>query len=531
MDFNEKDFEPVNNTIPSDDIPADDIPANEIPVSEIPADEAREDEPVADPSTGIYRGAGVGQKESPFASSPYYTQWEQPQQEAPQYEAPKTRYTYQEVPKREKKKKQRKPLNKRLIAAGVAAVLVAGSCGVTAGLVNSRWERETEAMAQEFNEKLQQLEGKVGSASVISGSPVAAGEALSPSQVYAMNVNSVVSITNTGYQTVSGWGQQYTQEVVGSGSGFIISEDGYIVSNYHVIEGASKLVVTTYLGDEYEATVVGSDSLNDVALLKVEATGLDAVDIGSSDDLNVGDQVVAIGNPLGELTSTQPVGYVGGKDRSVTTDGTIINMLQTDAAINSGNSGGPLFNMAGQVIGITTAKYSGDSGSGASIEGIGFAIPIDDVMGMIDDFKQYGYLRNQAYLGVSVVDMDSGTASAYSLPSGAYVLDVTAGSSAEKAGVQVKDIIIGVGDYEVTSRSELTTTLRKFSAGDTTTITVYRAGQELDLSITFDEKPEDTSSTEPTTSGEMPQNGSYEEWYDYFFPYGGSGSYGGGYGG
>ena len=231
--------------------------------------------------------------------------------------------------------------------------------------------------------------------------------------------------------------------------------------------------------------------------------------------------VVAIGNPLGELTATQTVGYISGKDRSVSTDGAVINMLQTDAAINSGNSGGPMFNMKGQVVGITTAKYSGPSSSGASIEGIGFAIPIDDVMGMIADLREYGYLKNQAYLGVTVRDMDPSTASIYSLPTGSYVDSVVEGGSAHRAGVQPKDIIIAVGDIKVTGNSELTSALRKFSAGDTSTITVFRAGQEIVLSITFDEKPQnvEVQPTDPTVPGEMPNSGNYNEWYEYFAPF------------
>lgn len=163
--------------------------------------------------------------------------------------------------------------------------------------------------------------------------------------------------------------------------------------------------------------------------------------IGNSDDLEVGDQVAAIGNPLGELTSTQTVGYVSAKDRSVNTDGTIINMLQTDAAINSGNSGGPLFNMNGEVVGITTAKYSGSTSSGASIEGIGFAIPINDVMKLVDDLMEYGYITGQAYLGVTInsKDLDASTAAAYGLPVGARVESVTEGSCAQKAGLQAGD--------------------------------------------------------------------------------------------
>lgn len=482
--------------------------------------------------TGAYHGAGVGQKESPFASSPYYTaqqarqagyeksDWQQPEQTAKPPRQPRA-----QKPRRHMSRRTR-----RLLSAVAALAVMLGSCGITAALVNQHWERELGALEQSMEDRLNQLDiptQQVPAQSSVSGTVVSNGS-LSPSQVYAMNVNSVVSISN--YATTTNQysyffgGGSTQQQVVSTGSGFILSSDGYVITNYHVVEDAEKLTVTTYAGDEYEATLVGGDSVNDVALLKVEATGLSAVTIGSSDALNVGDQVVAIGNPLGELTSTQTVGYISGKGRSVTTDNTIINMLQTDAAINSGNSGGPLFNMNGEVVGITTAKYSGSSGSGATIEGIGFAIPIDDVMSMIEDFRNYGYLKNQAYLGVEVRNLDSSTASMYSLPSGSYVTKVVEGGSAARAGVQEKDIITAIGEYEISGNSELTVALRRFSAGDTTTITVFRAGQEMVLDITFDEKPQDTDSTDETISGEMPENGSYEEWYNYFAPYFGGGN-------
>ena len=225
-----------------------------------------------------------------------------------------------------------------------------------------------------------------------------------------------------------------------------------------------------------------------------------------------------MGNPLGELTSTLTVGYISAKDRTINTDGTYnINMMQTDAAINSGNSGGPLFNMKGEVIGITTAKYSGSSGSGASIEGIGFAIPVDDVKGILVDLREYGYVKG-AYLGVSVISMDPAVAEAYGLPSGSKVSLVESGSCAEKAGIQVGDIIIGMGGQEVAGNSDLLAILRKFAPGNTTTITVFRGGQEIELSITLDEKPRETTQAPVVPeNGQIPESGSYEDWYNYFF--------------
>ncbi len=470
--------------------------------------------------SGVYSHSGVGRKESPFADSPYVIS-HQPQ-EAVHGE------TAEEKHEKNHKRAKSGGIWRGIVAAVLVLMLVAGSCGVTAVLVNDHWEEKTAQMTADVNQKISDLESKLNEnasaieqvSSDVSNSAgamvtVMPGGALTPRQVYNKNVQSVVLI----HSQVTSYAYGQATNGTSAGSGFIVTEDGYVVTNYHVIEGATSVSVTTYDGTEYPATVVGSDATNDMAVLKVEAQGLPAVTIGSSDELNVGDQVVAIGNPLGELTSTMTVGYVSAKDRDVTTDGNTINMIQTDAAINSGNSGGPLFNMQGEVVGITTAKYSGASSSGATIEGIGFAIPIDDVADMISDLMEYGYVTG-AYLGVSVYSVDEDTAKMYNFPMGSLVDSIVAGSCAEKAGIQPKDIIVAVGEYEVTSNTDLTRALRKFDAGDTSTITVYRSGQKVVLNITFDEKPQtDPNATEPSGQNQMPSDGSYEEWYNYFAPF------------
>ena len=230
--------------------------------------------------------------------------------------------------------------------------------------------------------------------------------------------------------------------------------------------------------------------------------------------------VAAIGNPLGKLAATQTIGYVSGINREVATGGvTTISMIQTDAAINPGNSGGPLFNMYGQVIGITTAKYSGTTGSGASIEGIGFAIPIDDVAAMFDDLIDFGYVTG-GYMGVSVENVDEEAASRYSLPTGAYVVKVEKDSAAQKAGIEVKDIITDVGGHSVSNVTDLTRALRNFKAGDSTTVTVIRGGKQVSLQITLDERPQETDEQpQQETTQTMPNSGSFDEWYDYFRRY------------
>lgn len=538
-----------NNDIPQGNEHTE-IPAES--VQETPVQTEKEPEVYAPTSeNSTYRNVGVGRKESPFANSPYvmnhHNSGNQPAYQTYQYYQNRQNvvqtsegYGYQRPqpqqagtppmqpefpPKKEKTpKKNGKSVFKTILSAVLILALVLGSCVVTASVVNSRWEEENQKMQDSFNQQIGAMQQQIqsieqssnspaASGNSVSGSPVATGESLSPSQVYAKNVDAVVMIA--GYV-----GTRNSYTAVSTGSGFFISADGYVLTNCHVIEGANSVSVTTRNGKRYDAAIVGYDATNDVALLKVDAGKFPYVTIGSSADLIVGDQVAAIGNPLGELTSTMTVGYVSGKERNVTTDGTTINMIQTDAAINSGNSGGPLFNMKGEVVGITTAKYSGNSSSGASIEGIGFAIPIDDVMKVVADLKEFGYVKS-AYMGIMVRDLNAEMAEIYGLPVGAYVDSVEAGCAAAKAGMQAKDIITGLGDFTIRNMSDLTRALRTFEPGDTTTVYIYRAGAQLQLQITLMERPREADTTTPTEpeSG-MPNEGSYEEWFDYFFPFG-----------
>ena len=394
-----------------------------------------------------------------------------------------------ELGKRQPRPKEAKSSGKKALGMILAGLLIAfASSAITVLLVGNHWQEEFDLQNQVLENKIQAIreETSSGTGAGQSTNPEApALEGMSASEVYAANVGAVVAVANEGVQT-NIFGQ--VSRTASSGSGFIISADGYVVSNYHVIEGAQKLTVITGDGTEYDAAIVGYDESNDVSLLKIQGENLPYVTLGSSDALVVGDQVYAIGNPLGELTSTLTVGYVSAKERMVTTDVTAISMIQTDAAINSGNSGGPLFNTKGEVVGITTAKYSGTSGSGASIEGIGFAIPIDDVVGILEDLKEQGYVSS-AYMGVSVRDVDS-YGMAYGLPSGAFVQEVVSGSPAEIAGIMAQDIIINIGGYEIGSTNELLLALRKLEIGQQTTVTVYRAGQNINLNITLEEKPQ-----------------------------------------
>ena len=323
---------------------------------------------------------------------------------------------------------------------------------------------------------------------VVSVSNVTTKEPLTAAQIYATYVKATVGITTEINTNVYG----QVVQTAASGSGFVISQDGYIVTNYHVIEDASKITVTFVDGKSYDATLVGGDEENDIAVLKVDATGLATVVIGSSDNLVVGDQVYAIGNPLGELTYSLTGGYVSALDRNVTmSDGRRMNYIQTDAAINSGNSGGALFDQYGQVVGIVSAKLSnnGDT-SEASVEGIGFAIPIDNVWSMITDIMEYGYVTGKPYMGIINTNV-SGEAQRYGVPAGAYVLGVVDSSCAAKAGLQEGDIITKLDDTDITSSDDLHNALAEYRAGDTATLTVSRSGQVQTLTITFDERTDE----------------------------------------
>ncbi len=377
--------------------------------------------------------------------------------------------------------------------AAVLAGVVLSSCvtGVLYTIRLTAQEKRTEQTLSQLQEQIKDLREELndksftGNGNSVSGTPNTTPDgSLTPGQLYAQAVHSVVAITN---EMVVENGGQVTAGT-SSGSGFILTSDGYIVTNYHVVEKATTLTVTTYDGTNYLAELKGYDSTHDLAVLKIDAARLEPVKMGSSDDLIVGDQVAVIGNPLGDLNATLTVGYISAKDRVISTDGSLINMLQTDAAVNPGNSGGPIFNMRGEVVGIITAKYSGLTPSGATIEGIGFAIPLDDVLKKIDDLKKYGYVTG-GYLGVLVHDVDREAAEYYGLPYGVYVTGVTPGFCAQKAGVQAKDIIIGLGDATITSMNDLTRALQEYKGGETTTITVWRAGMEIVLEITLDAKP------------------------------------------
>ena len=342
---------------------------------------------------------------------------------------------------------------------------------------------------------------------------------MSDAEVYAATVNSVVSINVTGTSGYNFFGQPV--ETASSGSGFILTTDGYIVTNYHVVEDAETVEVTLYNGDTYEARYIGGDEDYDIAVIKVEATGLPAVTLGDSSTLNVGDHVLAIGNPLGELTFSMSGGMVSSVNRTINVDGTPFNMIQTDASINPGNSGGPLMNSYGEVVGIVSAKYS--SYSDESVEGLGFAIPINDVYAMIEDIMTNGYVTNKPYLGIFGGSMTEQMAAQYryDISEGVFVYSVEEGSAAEKAGLQMGDVITKVDDTTISTMEDLTAVKKQYSAGDTVTFTVYRQGETITLSLTWDATPADTAANEnqDQTVQDNSQYGGYDPYdlFDYFF--------------
>ena len=358
-------------------------------------------------------------------------------------------------------------------------------------------------------------------ATQVSVNTVDGKNAMSDAEVYAAGVNSVVSINVTGTSGTNFFGQAV--QTASAGSGFILTKDGYIVTNYHVVKDGETVKVTLYSGDEYEAKYVGGDEDYDIAVIKVEAADLQPVTLGDSGSLNVGDHVLAIGNPLGELTFSMSGGMVSCVNRAINVDGTPFNLIQTDASNNPGNSGGPLFNQYGEVVGIVSAKYS--STGNESVEGLGFAIPINDVFAMIQDIMTNGYVTNKPYLGVTAGTMTEQMAAQYryDITSGVFIYSVEEDSAADQAGLKMGDVITKVDGTAITSMEDLTVAKKQYSAGDTCTLTVYREGQETTVELTWGAVPADqqsnVSSEEQTQDNSQSGNGymNPNDLFNYFF--------------
>ena len=382
-----------------------------------------------------------------------------------------------------------------LVAVGLVLALLMGILGSAIG--NSLFGKGSTTIYEGQRES-----------SVIDVSKIDTGKLMTPAEVYAANVNSTVGITTS--VTTNFWGFQTTSAA--SGSGFILTGDGYVLTNYHFIESSNSISVTLYDGKSYDAVLIGYDESSDIAVLKIDAEGLTPVVLGDSDNLNVGDSVVAIGNPLGELTFSLTSGAVSALNREITLSNSVtMNLIQTDCAINSGNSGGALFNLYGEVIGITNAKYSG-SGSGASIDNIGFAIPINHVRGIVESIIENGYVA-KPYIGVTVSDVSEETMG-YGLPAGAAVKAVSEDSPAEKAGLQVNDIITAVNGKEISGRTGLSEAVSAASVGDTLTLTVYRQGNTISVDVTVGEQIQSALANEDNRQSE--QQSGYGSLPDFF---------------
>ncbi len=398
-----------------------------------------------------------------------------------------------------KKKKEKKPryLSRKAAAIFMAlVVLAAGGLGVGGGVLGYQLAKGSAGSAGPgVNITTVQPSGDNTNAVNYTGN------SMSVSDVAKMTSPSVVEIT-TESVTTDLYMQQYVQ--TGAGSGVIISADGYIVTNNHVIDGAGKITVTTKDGTAYEAKLIGTDSETDVALLKVEAADLQPVVMGNSSDLQVGDTAVVIGNPLGQLGGTVTSGIISALDRDITLNGNSMSLLQTNAAINPGNSGGGLFNDKGELVGIVVAKSGGTTTDGTTIEGLGFAIPIDNVKKVIEELSTNGYVTGRPSLGVNLVDItNEQTAMMYRVNQlGVYVLK----STNEANNLQSGDCIVSVDGTAVSSADEVKSIIQGHAVGDTLSIVIIRDGKTMTVEAALQESKPDTSSSDDNDSQQNQDN-------------------------
>lgn len=303
---------------------------------------------------------------------------------------------------------------------------------------------------------------------------------LSLQEVYSKAIHSTVSIICNLHGGSS------------TGTGVVLTESGYIVTNCHVVENATQITVLLTDGREFNATIVGQDQISDLAVLSIDADGLVCAELGDSTALQVGDQVVAIGDPLGvELRGTMTNGIISAINRDVQVDGRTMNLIQTNAALNSGNSGGPLLNLYGQVIGINTMKM-GDTMSVAGVEGLGFAIPSTTVKDIVNQLVNQGYVSGRPDLGISGESLSSLYQYYYGLPQGLYITAVEAESAADTAGIRQGDILLSINNSRIIDNESFTSVLYGFVPGDVVQLTIYRptshfGGQQLTLKLTIDE--------------------------------------------
>ena len=382
--------------------------------------------------------------------------------------------------------KKKKKFNGKRVARSAVALVLAAAMGFAGGFVGAKFGGSGKVVIQQVAPS-STADSASGSDSSITAAS-SSGSSLTTEQVADLVSPSVVVITTEQvvYSQWSWYGQNQVES--GAGSGVIISSDGYILTCAHVVDGASTITVT--IGDkDYTATLVGEDTTSDIAVIKIDADGLTPATVGNSDSLKVGQSVMAVGNPLGELGGTVTGGMISALNRSVTIQGSssvnTMSLIQMDASVSPGNSGGGLFNMNGELVGIVNAKSSS-----SDAEGLGFAIPINDAIKVAQELLENGYVTGRPYLGITYLAVtDAQTASQLGVNAyGVYVVEVVKGGPAEKAGLQAGDRIVSVDGTEIASKDDLGTLMQKHAAGDTLSITIARDGQMQTVNVTLSEK-------------------------------------------
>ena len=382
--------------------------------------------------------------------------------------------------------KKKKKFNGKRVARSAVALVLAAAMGFAGGFVGAKFGGSGKVVIQQVAPS-STADSASGSDSSITAAS-SSGSSLTTEQVADLVSPSVVVITTEQvvYSQWSWYGQNQVES--GAGSGVILSSDGYILPCAHVVDGASTITVT--IGDkDYTATLVGEDTTSDIAVIKIDADGLTPATVGNSDSLKVGQSVMAVGNPLGELGGTVTGGMISALNRSVTIQGSssvnTMSLIQMDASVSPGNSGGGLFNMNGELVGIVNAKSSS-----SDAEGLGFAIPINDAIKVAQELLENGYVTGRPYLGITYLAVtDAQTASQLGVNAyGVYVVEVVKGGPAEKAGLQAGDRIVSVDGTEIASKDDLGTLMQKHAAGDTLSITIARDGQMQTVNVTLGEK-------------------------------------------
>ena len=382
--------------------------------------------------------------------------------------------------------KKKKKFNGKRVARSAVALVLAAAMGFAGGFVGAKFGGSGKVVIQQVAPS-STADSASGSDSSITAAS-SSGSSLTTEQVADLVSPSVVVITTEQvvYSQWSWYGQNQVES--GAGSGVIISSDGYILTCAHVVDGASTITVTIDDKD-YTATLVGEDTTSDIAVIKIDADGLPPATVGNSDSLKVGQSVMAVGNPLGELGGTVTGGMISALNRSVTIQGSssvnTMSLIQMDASVSPGNSGGGLFNMNGELVGIVNAKSSS-----SDAEGLGFAIPINDAIKVAQELLENGYVTGRPYLGITYLAVtDAQTASQLGVNAyGVYVVEVVKGGPAEKAGLQAGDRIVSVDGTEIASKDDLGTLMQKHAAGDTLSITIARDGQMQTVNVTLGEK-------------------------------------------